>query len=186
MDWTFEKSVICPKDSKSLARYDQYKGYYKVKYDIAKRFNPKTILEIGVRAGYSAYSFLSACPTARYTGIDAENKTHGGQGGPWMWYAQELLEKFDAKFKQADSQKLDKIDGTYDFIHIDGDHTTAGLLHDLEICWPAMNNGGVILVDDYDYIKDVAKGCDIWAKKPGVKREYVKSLRGEILFSADS
>ena len=46
--WEFEKSIICPDDKKSVARYDQYKAYYKVKYDLAKRFNPETILEIGV------------------------------------------------------------------------------------------------------------------------------------------
>ena len=183
--WEFEKSIICPKDKKSVARYDQYREYYKVKYDLAKRFDPKSILEIGVRAGYSAHSFLAACPDAEYTGIDAENQTHGGQGGPWMWWAKQILIERNTAFIEADSQKLTEIDGRYDFIHIDGDHTTEGVVHDLEICWPAMNEGGIILVDDYDYISTVTKGCDIWAKKPGVKKEYVKSLRGEIIFSAN-
>ena len=183
MPWVFDKSIICPTDTKSLKRYRQYKRYYKVKYDIAKKYNPSTILEIGVRAGYSAYSFLSACPKARYVGIDAENGEHGGQDGPWIWWAEEILKNFDVKFEVADSQQLTKINGNYDMIHIDGDHTTEGLLHDLEICWPAVNDRGIMLVDDYDYIDTVKKGVDMFAKRPGVRKEYLKSLRGEIVFS---
>ena len=182
-EWEFRKEIICPRDRKSRKRFGEYREYYRVKYDLARRFNPRSILEIGVRAGYSAHTFLSACPTARYTGIDAENLQHGGQGGPWMWWAERILEGFDVTLIKADSQTLDRIEGTFDFIHIDGDHTTEGLLHDLEICWPAMNDGGVILVDDYDYIETVTAGCDLWAQRPDVNREYVESLRGEILFT---
>jgi predicted O-methyltransferase YrrM len=183
MGWKFTRDIICPKDAKSLDRYEAYREQYRVKYDLAKRFNPKRILEIGVRAGYSAYAFLSACPYAAYTGIDAENGTHGGEGGPWMWWARKLLGDRNATFIEADSQEMAGIQGTYDFIHIDGDHTTIGLLHDLSICWPAMSESGVILVDDYDYLKPVQQGCDIWNKRPDVRSEYVNSLRGEVLFS---
>ena len=182
--WEFKKEAICPQDVKSVKRYPEYKGYYKVKYNLAYVQEPSTILEIGVRAGYSAYSFLSACPDAKYTGIDAENGTHGGQGGPWMWWAKELLEDYDTTFIEADSQKMHRIDGgPFDFIHIDGDHTKEGLLHDLKICWPVLAEGGVIIVDDYDYIKTVKEGVDEFANLPGVVKKYVKSLRGEIIFS---
>ncbi|MHA2404344.1 MAG: O-methyltransferase [Candidatus Kariarchaeaceae archaeon] len=184
MNWEFEKSVICPKDKRSLKRYSKYKDYYRIKYDIAKRFNPKSILEIGVRAGYSAYSFLSACPDATYVGIDAENGAHGGKGGPWMWWAKEILSEYQTTFIEADTQELTEIDGEYDFIHIDGDHSTKGLLHDLKICWPVMK--GVIVVDDYDYLPRVKKGCDAWAEKDDVEMEYVESLRGEIIFRRSS
>ena len=44
--------------------------YYEVKHAIAKRLQPKSICEIGVRAGYSAYAFLSAAPAAEFLGID--------------------------------------------------------------------------------------------------------------------
>jgi len=180
--WTFTKNVICPKDKKSLRRFKQYQEYYGVKYNIAKKYAPSTILEIGVRAGYSAYSLLSACPDAKYIGIDAENGTHGGQNGPWMWWAKKILGDFNTEFVVADSQKLSEIDGSYDFIHIDGDHTTGGVVHDLKICWPALNKGGVILVDDYDYINSVRKGVDVFASKSCLEKKYIKSLRGEIVF----
>jgi len=37
---------------------------------------------------------------------------------------------------------------TFDFIHIDGDHTTEGCLRDLELCWPLLTNDGYIIVHD--------------------------------------
>lgn len=184
--WSFRKDVICPKDKKSLSRYKQYKDYYRVKYDIACELKPRRILEIGVRAGYSAWAFLSACPDAKYLGIDAENNKHGGAGGPWLWWAEQLLRDFDIELRKQDTQKLTKIDGSFDLIHIDGDHSTKGALHDMEICWPSVNKDGVMLVDDYDYLEDVQKAVDAFYKKhPEVSREYRKSLRGEILFRRD-
>lgn len=182
--WEFKKDIICPQDTKSLARYKAYCKYYKVKYDIARKLAPLTILEIGVRAGYSAYAFLSACPRARYRGIDAENGKYGGENGPWMWWAKKILAGFDTWFSVVDSQTLTKLDASYDFIHIDGDHSKLGSIHDLELCWPALNAGGAILIDDYDYLDPVREGVDEFVAKYRIKKQYIKSLRGEILLRA--
>lgn len=185
--WEFKKKYICPKDTLSLSRYKEYRTYYRTKYDICKEFAPKRILEIGVRAGYSAFAFLSACRDASYVGIDAENGTHGGRGGPWMWWAKQLLKDFDAKFIKANSQDLSELpDAPYDFIHVDGDHTTAGAIHDMVISFAALSPGGIMLVDDYDYLKEVRKAVDKFrADNPNIHTEYRKSLRGEILFRKD-
>jgi len=180
--WEFDKSIVCPDDKKSLSRYKEYKKYYQVKYDIAKELKPKSIMEIGVRAGYSAFSFLSACPNAEYTGLDAENGMHGGAGGPWMWWAKQILEPYNVTLKKCDTQKMNEIEGSFDLIHIDGDHTTSGALHDMEICWPAVKPGGVMLVDDYDYIPEVKKAIHMFIDRhPNIKYRYRESLRGEIL-----
>ena len=81
MSYEFDDSIICPWDiTASKRRISQYRNYYKIKYDIAKEADPKRIVEIGVRAGYSAFFFLQACPNAKYFGFDANNGTHGGQG----------------------------------------------------------------------------------------------------------
>ena len=45
--------------------------YYEMKHAIVKRLRPESICEIGVRAGYSLYAFLSAAPAAEYLGIDS-------------------------------------------------------------------------------------------------------------------
>jgi predicted O-methyltransferase YrrM len=39
--------------------------------------------------------------------------------------------------------------GNFDLIHIDGNHDTHGVMNDLQICWPVLNPGGVIVLDDY-------------------------------------
>ncbi len=184
MGWVFEKSIISPRDKKSLARYKEYKPYYRVKYDIAKQINPARILEIGVRAGYSAYAFLCACPNAEYLGIDAENNKHGGKGGPWIPWAEKILSSFKVELKVADTQKMDRIEGgPFDLIHVDGDHSMKGALHDMRICWLSLSGDGVLFVDDYDYLTEVRKAVDVFISEVCCVSKYVKSLRGEMLLS---
>ena len=188
--WKFLLSHIAPRDHKSRQRYSKYVDYYAVKHALAKEFNPSRILEIGVRAGYSALAFLSACPDATYTGFDAENGKHGGQGGPWTPWAVKLLQDYHVTiWADIDTQKLANIPtmhGTFDFIHIDGDHTTKGVLHDMTLCWPVLNKGGVMIVDDYSYIDDVHEGVDQFIdENPAIRVEFRESLRGEVLFFKD-
>jgi predicted O-methyltransferase YrrM len=187
--WKFKKDYVCPDDKRNLARYRQLADYYVIKHNIAKRIGPSTILEIGVRAGYSALAFLSACPGARYFGIDAENDSHGGQDGPWMWWAEKLLSKFDATLSRKDSQNMQTSDlplQSFGLIHVDGDHTVRGALHDMKLCWPAVAVGGIMLVDDYTYINTVKVAVDRFiAANPGIRTEKLKSLRGEVLFFKD-
>jgi hypothetical protein len=58
--------------------FDEWQPYYRLKWAIASVVAPGSILEIGVRNGYSAGAFLGARPRARYLSIDADTDTHGG------------------------------------------------------------------------------------------------------------
>ena len=50
---------------------------------------------------------------------------------------------------------------TYDFIYIDGDHSAAGVLSDATMAWQLLNQGGVMLFDDYEYPQEpTKKGID--------------------------
>jgi cephalosporin hydroxylase len=188
MDYEFNEDIICPWDRTATPkRIANYRKYYKIKYDIISEIQPKSIIEIGVRAGYSAYYFLQACPDAVYRGFDADNKTHGGQGPkaycPW---AEKILQEagFDAKiYWPFDTQKHDALPEVAEFYHIDGDHTVKGVMHDLDICFADAPSGAHLLVDDYDYIKSVKKGIDKWIDKYSdqISWRYQKSFRGEIL-----
>lgn len=40
---------------------------------------------------------------------------------------------------------------TYDFIYIDADHTTVGVLLDAELSWPQLKSGGIMAFDDYNW-----------------------------------
>src|SRR5215469_18824935 len=59
--------------------------YYRMKWAIARVLQPRSILEIGVRFGYSALAFLNASPSARYLGIDLDLPTFGGSVGAINW-----------------------------------------------------------------------------------------------------
>ena len=42
----------------------------------------------------------------------------------------------------------------YDFIYIDADHTTVGVLVDAELSWPLLKSGGIMAFDDYTWGHD--------------------------------
>ena len=41
--------------------------------------------------------------------------------------------------------------GNYDFIYIDADHTTVGVLLYAELSWPVLKRGGIMAFDDYTW-----------------------------------
>ena len=40
---------------------------------------------------------------------------------------------------------------SYDFIYVDADHTTVGVLLDAELSWPLLKSGGLLAFDDYQW-----------------------------------
>lgn len=42
-------------------------------------------------------------------------------------------------------------DPSYDFIYVDADHTTVGVLLDAELSWPQLKSGGIMAFDDYTW-----------------------------------
>jgi predicted O-methyltransferase YrrM len=189
MSYVWREEIECPWD-KTFKKYCAwYPEYYESKYNICKRINPKTIVEIGVRAGYSADAFLQSCPTAKYLGYDADNGQHGGKKGffakPYMKWAKEYLAKFDYDVTinfPIDSQKINEI-AVADFYHIDGDHSKEGVIHDLKTCYNSAPSGAYLLIDDIDYLPLVKEGVEEWieAHKDSISHEYISSYRGEIL-----
>ena len=188
-EFEFDTKIICPTDPTATPeRIAQYKEYYKVKYEICKEQNPKKIIEIGVRAGYSAWTFLQACPTALYLGYDANNGMHGGKGGEdgsFTRWTKKILAGYNFKLFEMDTQKVTTLgyNGEIDLFHVDGDHTIKGVMHDLDLAYEAISETGLILVDDITYLPEVKKGVMLWLEKMNgkVTSEFKKSLRGEML-----
>lgn len=191
----FDESIICPEDPTATSeRICEYKEYYAVKHMICKLCQPKVIAEIGVRAGYSAWAFLQACPDAKYIGIDANNGKHGGKGGEsglFKEWALKILKGYNVEYYELDTQELNKLplNDDIDFYHIDGCHTFQGVRHDLEL---VKNHIGVdnkdrhykhILIDDYKYLDEVAKSVDIFVEEYGLYATYFESFRGELLIT---
>lgn len=131
---------------------DGMRGWLQLRYDIVTRLRPRSIVEIGVRAGYSAFAMLSAAPDAHYTGFDIRTDAHGGFVGAHE-HAAQLLSRFpNVTLREADSRTLDEVPAA-DLIHIDGDHSREGCLSDLEL---ALRSGvRWALVDDTSHIRAV-------------------------------
>lgn len=187
-NFKFDENIICLDDpTATTKRIEQYKKYYKVKYDICKKQKPKRIAEIGVRAGYSAWAFLQACPMAEYIGIDADNGTHGGQGGEsgvFSEWAAYILKDYNFEQIRLDTQTVSNLNiFNIDLFHVDGDHTAAGVQHDLDLAFMSINVNGLILVDDITYIDSVRIGVSKWIKRMEnkISLEFISSLRGEML-----
>jgi predicted O-methyltransferase YrrM len=45
-------------------------------------------------------------------------------------------------------------DPDYDFIYIDADHTTVGVILDAELAWPQLKSGGIMAFDDYTWVHE--------------------------------
>jgi SAM-dependent methyltransferase len=122
--------------------------YYRMKWAIATVLQPQTILEIGVRYGYSARAFLAAAPGARFVGIDLDSDRFGGVKGAIDW-ARGSLRDYDCALIVADSQGMDRFPGSqYDLIHVDGQQDGDGSFRDLEL---ALKQGRYVLVDGYHW-----------------------------------
>ena len=177
--------IICPGDTYFLERLPDMQQVYDVAERIAREYRPKTILEIGVRAGYSAYAFIKGSgQVLKYTGIDLDDQAM--YGGPWLWYAEELLANLNVSWeiKKVDSQSLTEIRGLFDLIHIDGDHTYKGCLHDMLIGWPAVAPGGVMVVDDAESQPGPKGAVAVFSKMfIGAARMYLEpSPHGQMVF----
>lgn len=185
MEW-FARNVIKEGDNRQYGQKRFY-DYYKTKYEIALKYRPSRIAEIGVRLGYSAFAFLWACPWfAVYTGFDIIKGSHGGVEGDNFPFVKKMLgrhfESARINLIHGDTQLLKGLGADYDFIHIDGDHSYKGCMHDLEIAKASLRQGGIILIDDYDYVKTVKKATGDFLIKydDEIKSsEFYKSIRGE-------
>jgi hypothetical protein len=133
-------------DDALRARFTEWVPYYKTKWAIARSLQPASILEIGVRYGYSAAAFLDGCPSARYLGIDLDSDEFGGAKGAIDW-ANRITADYSAEFIVADSQKMGSFPGgIYDLIHVDGQQDGDGSFHDLEL---AIHQGRFVLADGF-------------------------------------
>ena len=161
-------------------------SYYKGKAWAAQWTGAKSICEIGVRAGYSAAAFFQSPVLERYVGIDLNGNDEGGFAGS-LEYAKKVMEanpQIDSVLAIGDSQKMSWLpyEGTFDLVHIDGDHSYAGATHDLELAIRTRSRW--VLIDDFDFISEVRIATMDLMDKYNVNGWYIydRNYRGSILF----
>ena len=181
------RSIVLAPGEEKFGRLDFYE-YYREKFRICRLCGPASIAEIGVRWGYSAFAFLFAAPGASYTGWDFIGGGHGGVKDDTFPRVRKILEQNFPGAKidliHADTRTLESLGGPYDFVHVDGNHSIMGVAHDLKIAFQSLAPGGVILVDDYEYIGGVKVATNgfILSYRDKIEQFYtVESLRGEMI-----
>lgn len=148
---------------------DIFSGYWADYSGMARKYKPKRILEIGVRYGYTGLVFvhgikkLRGSPNVEYLGLDDESY-HGGSNGRANANFQTVFPNVPMKAMTWNTilMGLPPEIGTFDLIHIDGNHERQWAVNDLKLCWPVLNEGGIIMMDDCSQVADDPK-FDIYA-----------------------
>jgi len=129
-------------------------GWY---YAIAAAKQPKAILELGVRYGYSLIAMAKgACKTRPdIVGVDDEF-----DGIPSNQIARKNLDLVTdyariVKWTTRDTITVyaeikKRYAGKFDIIHVDGDHSESGIQNELAIAKALIDDRGWILIDDID------------------------------------
>lgn len=181
-------------DDPLIDLFDRWLDYYKLKWAIAHVLQPTSILEIGVRFGYSAIAFLDASPQAHYLGIDLDTDTFGGVKGAINW-AKKKTQGYDAEFLIADTQTMARFPGeVYDLIHVDGQQDGDGSFHDLEM---AIKQGRYILFDGYlwtqanflaasNFLFDHAEVLEFYGVIPGYAGDLLIKVSPDYLRAVNS
>jgi hypothetical protein len=187
-DWC--ERVLHPEDTNPWNfRTWAFYAEYRTKYAIAKMVAPTSILEIGVRFGYGAHSFLLASPAARYVGLDFDEPSWGPyKGRPRVWAEQHLREYFPGApivtvACNTQTEDLPSL-AMADLVHIDADHSLEGALRDMINFWPFTRK--VMVVDDYADIPAVRDAVKNFIEhEPHAIPLPIGSMRGAAILVRD-
>ena len=154
--YEFDRSLI---DQIALPVNDRYgdalfPGYFYQYAGMARKYKPKRIYEVGARYGYIAIAMVAGVranrgrPNTEYVGIDDESYHHGSCAQANRNFAQVFPDvKMRAMYWNSFHGMPPDL-GSFDFIHIDGNHDYHGVMNDAMACWPWLNPGGIMLFDD--------------------------------------
>ncbi len=131
---------------------------------------PLRLLEIGVRTGYMAAVLAKATAEkgGEYVGIDPNLYLADGLKlavasarelqVAYPGFRHQFIQGYSsAEFYQQNLELL----GPFDVIHIDGDHSTAGKIIDLELARRIIAPGGLVLLDDFNHAASVKQSVAI-------------------------
>ncbi|QJW93263.1 class I SAM-dependent methyltransferase [Frigoriglobus tundricola] len=145
---------------------------------IAEAIRPRSIGEIGCRWGYSLKALLEGWSDVNFVvGYDFETYQPGSNDYCRKHLAP-LFPKIPFTFHNQDTQKLDTLGNVcFDLFSVDGDHTTPGAYHDMNLVWPHIEDGGIMMVDDLTDTR-VHQAWAQFTREKGLVGWYVPTLHG--------
>lgn len=182
-------TVLNPRDRKGggspwCFETKEWHAAYAYKHAIARMLRPTSILELGVRYGYSAHAFLSAA-NVHYIGVDINDPKFNAMGEPTVGWASAMLQRTimapELTFIIMDTQSEDIREGVppADLVHVDADHTFEGATRDLERAWELTRQA--MLVDDFIRIPAVHDATDAFAAAHGIQILTATTNEGDAL-----
>lgn len=117
---------------------------------------PRSYLEIGTREGNSLSTVLKYDWMKRIQRVaccDNWGSSYGGTGRGGHVHIEALLNEIGyagaIEFHDGDSKEtVPKIEGLFDLILVDGDHSYEGASADMENSWSKLAPGGYMVIDD--------------------------------------
>ncbi len=161
--------------------YLKEKNSYAWYYAIGKVIQPETIIEFGVRFGYSAIALcMGSGNNPDYVGVDNESYERGSNA-----WAQQFIKPLTSGCAVLFSRSAEAvIAATADLIHIDTGHTKEQALEDLEIAIQLLAEDGYILLDDIYHHPEVKAAADEFCEKHDLQFFDLPTFRGLRIMAA--
>ena len=144
-----------PRNCDHGEKWFESENYYPMLASFSREFNPKSILEVGVRSGYSAISFLSECDADLYVGLDYQKyivNSNSDAACNLEFFRNTSGKNLNFELVTVDTQFMSDLGflagRSFDLVYVDGDHSEIGAFNDLCNFWGVLNVGGHLLVDD--------------------------------------
>jgi hypothetical protein len=150
---------------KSLIDSPSWALTYTVTEALARRFNIKTLAEIGVCRGHHSLHLLEAIPDIRIYSVDPWGRFADEYDNMYRYHTSaedeklyqkvcQLLKPFDERsiiLRLTSRRAVISIKEPLDMVYLDGDHSYEGYKDDLNIWWNKVREGGIFSGRDYGH-----------------------------------
>jgi hypothetical protein len=117
-----------------------YLGFYTDRFKDRKN---KRLLEIGISSGGSAWLWSKWFESSEIVGVDIASGFHTPRD-----FQTDIDAKFIWNFDSTHANSYLRLEGDFDYIIDDGDHSPATQLATCRQAWPLLKQGGLYIIED--------------------------------------